>query len=53
MVERRHWFSMLLPHLVLWLGVLIVACAVVTVNLLIDLIYSAVDPRVRLGGASA
>jgi sn-glycerol 3-phosphate transport system permease protein len=25
MVERRHWFSTLLPHLVLWLGVLIVA----------------------------
>jgi peptide/nickel transport system permease protein len=38
---------------VLQFGVLIVACAVVTVNLLIDLIYSAVDPRVRLGGASA
>lgn len=37
---------------VLQFGVLIVACAVVTVNLLIDLIYSAVDPRVRLGGAS-
>jgi sn-glycerol 3-phosphate transport system permease protein len=25
MVERRHWFSVLLPHGVLWLGVLIVA----------------------------
>ncbi len=38
---------------VLQFGVLIVACAVVTINLIIDLIYSAVDPRVRLGGASA
>ncbi len=38
---------------VLQFGVLIVACAVVVINLLIDLIYSAVDPRVRLGGASA
>lgn len=24
MVERRHWFSALLPHLILWVGVLIV-----------------------------
>jgi glutathione transport system permease protein len=35
---------------VLQFGVLIVAAAVVTINLLVDLIYSAVDPRVRLGG---
>ncbi|MFM9974823.1 MAG: ABC transporter permease [Beijerinckiaceae bacterium] len=38
---------------VIQFGVLIVACAVVTINLLVDLVYSAVDPRVRLGGASA
>jgi sn-glycerol 3-phosphate transport system permease protein len=25
MVERRHWFTDLLPHVVLWLGVLVVA----------------------------
>ena len=37
---------------VLQFGVLMVACAVVTINLLVDLIYSAVDPRVRLSGAS-
>ncbi|KAF0231190.1 MAG: glutathione transport system permease [Beijerinckiaceae bacterium] len=37
---------------VIQFGVLIVACTVVTINLLIDLIYSAVDPRVRLGGAA-
>jgi peptide/nickel transport system permease protein len=37
---------------VLQFGVLVVACAVVLINVLIDLIYSAVDPRVRLGGAS-
>ena len=36
---------------VLQFGVLMVACAVVTINLLVDLIYSAVDPRVRLSGA--
>jgi ABC-type dipeptide/oligopeptide/nickel transport system permease component len=28
--------------------VLVVACAVVVINLLIDLIYSMIDPRVRL-----
>lgn len=38
---------------VLQFGVLLVACAVVLINVLIDLIYGAVDPRVRLGGASA
>ena len=36
---------------VLQFGVLMVACAVVTINLLVDLIYSTVDPRVRLAGA--
>jgi ABC-type dipeptide/oligopeptide/nickel transport system permease component len=35
---------------VLQFGVLIVASAVVVINLLVDLIYSAVDPRVRLAG---
>lgn len=34
---------------VLQFGVLIVAGAVVVINLLVDLLYSAVDPRVRLG----
>ncbi|MBM3519045.1 MAG: ABC transporter permease [Alphaproteobacteria bacterium] len=38
---------------VLQFGVLIVACAVVLINMAIDLIYSAVDPRVRLGGSAA
>ncbi|CAN1515605.1 DppB ABC-type dipeptide/oligopeptide/nickel transport systems, permease components [Rhabdaerophilaceae bacterium] len=38
---------------VIQFGVLIVACVVVTINLLIDLIYSAVDPRVRLGGTAS
>ena len=33
---------------VLQFGVLVVACAVVVINLLIDLIYSMIDPRVRL-----
>ncbi len=33
---------------VLQFGVLIVACAVVVINLIVDLIYSAADPRVRL-----
>lgn len=37
---------------VLQFGVLVVACAVVTINLVVDLIYSAADPRVRLNGAS-
>lgn len=36
---------------VLQFGVLVVALAVVTVNLLVDLAYVAVDPRVRLSGA--
>jgi len=31
-------------------GVLVVSAAVVTINLLVDLIYGAVDPRVRLAG---
>lgn len=35
---------------VLQFGVLIVACAVVFINFAVDLIYGAVDPRVRLGG---
>jgi len=38
---------------VLQFGVLVVACAVVVINLAVDLIYSAADPRVRLAGASA
>jgi peptide/nickel transport system permease protein len=38
---------------VLQFGVLVVACAVVTINLVVDLIYSAADPRVHLDGASA
>ncbi len=33
---------------VLQFGVLVVACAVVVVNTLVDLAYAAVDPRVRL-----
>jgi peptide/nickel transport system permease protein len=33
---------------VLQFGVLVVACAVVGINLLIDLIYSQIDPRVQL-----
>jgi peptide/nickel transport system permease protein len=33
---------------VLQFGVLIVSMAVVTINLLVDLLYSAIDPRVRL-----
>ena len=35
---------------VLQFGVLIVACAVVLINFAVDLVYSAVDPRVRLAG---
>jgi ABC-type dipeptide/oligopeptide/nickel transport system permease component len=35
---------------VLQFGVLAVACAVVTINALVDLAYAAVDPRVRLAG---
>lgn len=35
---------------VLQFGVLIVACAVVVINLIIDLIYGVIDPRVRLAG---
>lgn len=34
---------------VLQFGVLAVACAVVVINAVIDLLYAAVDPRVRLG----
>jgi peptide/nickel transport system permease protein len=37
---------------VLQFGVLIVAGSVILVNILIDLAYAAVDPRVRLSGAS-
>jgi peptide/nickel transport system permease protein len=33
---------------VLQFGVLIVAVAVIVVNLLVDLIYAAIDPRVRV-----
>ncbi len=33
---------------VLQFGVLVVACAVITVNTLLDLAYAAIDPRVRL-----
>lgn len=36
---------------VLQFGVLIVATAVIVVNLLVDLAYALVDPRVRLAGA--
>jgi peptide/nickel transport system permease protein len=35
---------------VLQFGVLIVACAVVAINLVVDLVYSVADPRVRLAG---
>ena len=37
---------------VLQFGVLVVAGAVILVNILIDLGYAAIDPRVRLGGAA-
>lgn len=37
---------------VLQFGVLLVAGSVILVNILIDLAYAAVDPRVRLSGAS-
>ncbi len=36
---------------VLQFGILVVAAAVVTVNIIVDLTYAAIDPRVRLGGA--
>lgn len=36
---------------VLQFGVLVVAAAVIVVNLLVDLAYALVDPRVRLAGA--
>lgn len=36
---------------VLQFGVLIVASSVIVVNLLVDLAYALVDPRVRLAGA--
>jgi peptide/nickel transport system permease protein len=36
---------------VLQFGVLVVASAVIVVNLFVDLAYAAVDPRVRLSGA--
>lgn len=38
---------------VIQFGVLIVACAVIVINLAVDLVYSAVDPRVRIGGAAS
>jgi glutathione transport system permease protein len=38
---------------VLQFGVLAIAVAVVLVNFLVDLAYTAIDPRVRLGGAGA
>jgi len=30
-------------------GVFVVSCTFVTLNLLVDLLYSVLDPRVRLG----
>lgn len=36
---------------VLQFGVLVVAAAVIVINLLVDLLYSRIDPRVRLAGA--
>lgn len=36
---------------VLQFGILVVAAAVITVNIIVDLTYAAIDPRVRLGGA--
>jgi peptide/nickel transport system permease protein len=38
---------------VLQFGVLVVASAVVIVNILIDCTYAALDPRVRLSGGAA
>lgn len=35
---------------VLQFGVLAVACAVIVINAVVDLLYALVDPRVRLGG---
>lgn len=37
---------------VLQFGVMMVACAVVVVNFLVDLAYAAADPRIRLAGAA-
>jgi peptide/nickel transport system permease protein len=36
---------------VLQFGVLVVACAVIVINLLLDLVYGEIDPRVRLAKA--
>lgn len=38
---------------VLQFGVLVVATAVIVVNLLVDTTYALIDPRVRLGGAGS
>jgi peptide/nickel transport system permease protein len=40
--------TLLRDYPVLQFGVLVVACAVIVVNLLVDLAYVAIDPRVRL-----
>ena len=42
------------PDLPMLQGVaMLVAALILTVNLIVDLLYMALDPRIRLGGASA
>jgi ABC-type microcin C transport system permease subunit YejB len=55
--NRRHveglFATLRRDYPVLQFGVLVVASAVVIVNILIDCTYAALDPRVRLSGGAA
>ena len=51
--ERAGWFWLLLDPMFHVAYLMVIVLLFIVVNLVVDVLYSALDPRVRLGGSSA